>query len=34
MGLANVRQAVDRYGGEMKTDYSEEEFYVGILLYI
>lgn len=34
MGLANVRQMVAQYGGEMKIDYSEEEFYVGILLYI
>lgn len=34
IGLASVRQSVESYGGEMKIDYTEEEFCVDILLYL
>lgn len=34
IGLANVKKAVEKYNGEMKIDFTEEEFVVRILMYI
>ncbi len=34
IGLASVKRTVDKYGGEMKIDFTREKFQVMVLMFV
>lgn len=34
IGLINVKKTVEKYNGEMKIDFTDEEFAVELLIYV